>query len=541
MATLLSTLIGAGGASGSGTDNREYKNFQDWYGYYAGGQSNGYNFATPQSTRDPGNTSGGTGTGAQNRRAVDNSTFTWEVPTGVSKVRITCLGGGGGAGHYRSHYYGDSGGSGGGFGSGEFNVTAGEVLDIFVGRGGWGRYQDSGWGGSGQTTSVQASSANGGSGHLNVQAGGGGRGYHSSNVDPPGSSTVNGSDLISGTNMAYTGGRGGYGSQTGFGWGPEGYPSGGGGSCASYKGNGYRGGNGDNGGYGYGGAGGGGIGGEGGNTSGNNSPSNVEFWGAGGGGSAGQGTNGYPSGGGSSYNPKGGAGASWVSADGGGGYTGQGMKSVEGNNDSSNMYNGYNNANWYYYGSGSRYGDGVGSSYSGGGGGGGGGGSQYEQGFGGSSGGGGGTTYPNAKTFNGVLGRLFGGGGCGGPRSSANFGGQAHTAGNGGAGAGGGGCGVETNNGQNDYSNMNNYCTFSTVDLAWYVNDNQIDQNHYRLNGNGGHGGALGGGGGGNSQHGSMGGNGGIGAGGGGAIGHYSPSSNGQSGAGGPGYVLIEW
>ena len=117
MTVLLSTLIGAG-AGDEAVDNREFKNYQDWYGYYAGGQGDGHNFATPQSTRDAGNADGGTGTGAQNRRAVDNATFTWTVPTGVSKVRITCLGGGGGGGHYRSHYYGDAGGSGGCFASG---------------------------------------------------------------------------------------------------------------------------------------------------------------------------------------------------------------------------------------------------------------------------------------------------------------------------------------------------------------------------------------------------------------------------------------
>ena len=85
MATLLSALIGSSG-SGAGEDNREFKNFQDWYGYYAGGQSNTFNFATPQSTRDPGNTTGGTGTGAQNRRAPDNTTFNWDVPSGVTKI-----------------------------------------------------------------------------------------------------------------------------------------------------------------------------------------------------------------------------------------------------------------------------------------------------------------------------------------------------------------------------------------------------------------------------------------------------------------------
>ena len=539
MTVLLSTLIGAG-AGDEAVDNREFKNYQDWYGYYAGGQGDGHNFATPQSTRDAGNADGGTGTGAQNRRAVDNSTFTWTVPTGVSKVRITCLGGGGGGGHYRSHYYGDAGGSGGGFASGEYNVTAGENLTIFVGRGGWGKYRTTGWGASGQDTYVQAVS--GGSGHINVQAGGGGRGYHQTSVDPPGSGTVSGSDLVAGTNLAYTGGRGGYGSPNGFGWGPEGYPSGGGGSCASYKGNGYRGGNGDNGGYSFGAGGGGGIGGRGGDVSGNNSPSNNEFWAAGGGGSNGQGTAWTPSGPQSSYNSKGGDGAGFVTADGGGGYTGQGFKNVAGQGGTP-MYNGYNSSNWFYESGGSRYGDGYAAAYNqfSAGGGGGGGANQYEQGFTGSPSGGGATSYPSAKCFNGVLGRLFGGGGAGAPRSDANFGSNCFSGGQGGAGAGGGGAASTETNNQNDYTNWASYNTFSVTDLAWYTNDNKLDANNYRLNGNGGHGGALGGGGGGNSRQGAMGGAGGIGAGGGGCHGHYEPSGEGLSGAGGPGYVLIEW
>ena len=42
MTVLLSTLIGAG--EEEAVDNRAFKNYQDWYGYYAGGQSNTFNF-----------------------------------------------------------------------------------------------------------------------------------------------------------------------------------------------------------------------------------------------------------------------------------------------------------------------------------------------------------------------------------------------------------------------------------------------------------------------------------------------------------------
>ena len=83
MAILLSTLMGVG-ASETSDDAREFKNHQDWYGQF-GGQS------PTQSTRDP-----GLGTGAQNRYITGTASFT--VPSGVSKIRVTCIGGGGGTG-----------------------------------------------------------------------------------------------------------------------------------------------------------------------------------------------------------------------------------------------------------------------------------------------------------------------------------------------------------------------------------------------------------------------------------------------------------
>ncbi len=111
MSVLLSTLIGS---SGSSDDPREFKNWQDWYGERYGGQNNSYpDQTTPSTTRDPGNSDGGTGTGAQQRRAPGQNSaagqaFNWVVPTGVTKIRITAVGGGGGGG------YGGPGGYGGG-------------------------------------------------------------------------------------------------------------------------------------------------------------------------------------------------------------------------------------------------------------------------------------------------------------------------------------------------------------------------------------------------------------------------------------------
>ena len=68
MTVLLSTLIGSGG---SGSDPREFKNWQDWYGERYGGQNNSYpDQSTPSSTRDAGNSDGGTGTGAQQRLSL---------------------------------------------------------------------------------------------------------------------------------------------------------------------------------------------------------------------------------------------------------------------------------------------------------------------------------------------------------------------------------------------------------------------------------------------------------------------------------------
>ena len=81
----LSSLIPSGG---SVEDNREFKNWQDWVGNSNDGHSN-----IGQATRVVlGQT--------VNRRPGGSATFT--VPSGVTKIRVTCIGGGGGGGNYGS-------------------------------------------------------------------------------------------------------------------------------------------------------------------------------------------------------------------------------------------------------------------------------------------------------------------------------------------------------------------------------------------------------------------------------------------------------
>ena len=70
MAQSLKTLIGkdTSGGGGAAESNLEFKNFQDFFGSLEYGDS-----YLPDDTRDAGNTSGGTGTGAQSRKIAYNT------------------------------------------------------------------------------------------------------------------------------------------------------------------------------------------------------------------------------------------------------------------------------------------------------------------------------------------------------------------------------------------------------------------------------------------------------------------------------------
>ena len=158
MSILLSALIDSGGGAGGVSDGREFKRWQDFYGEHSG--PNAYHCEITQSQR--------TVNGVAVNRMVQ--TTTWTVPSGVSKIRVTAIGAGGGGGRYSSTYHGSGGGAGGAFSSGEFNVTAGQVLDVQVGRSGYGidRSQGAGTGvagpGPGLSPPGSTSTGYGGSG-----------------------------------------------------------------------------------------------------------------------------------------------------------------------------------------------------------------------------------------------------------------------------------------------------------------------------------------------------------------------------------------
>ena len=106
MAQSLKTLIGKDTGASGAPSNLEFKNFQDFFGSMAYGDSH-----VPDDTRDAGNTSGGTGTGPQSRKVAYNTKIDWVVPNGVNKVRVTAVGAGGGGSTKRSsHYHGGGGG-----------------------------------------------------------------------------------------------------------------------------------------------------------------------------------------------------------------------------------------------------------------------------------------------------------------------------------------------------------------------------------------------------------------------------------------------
>ena len=285
MSLLLSALIETGSSSGGGVagDDREFKKWQDWYGE-SYGSSAPYECEITQSSRSINGVS-------KNRRA---STDTFTVPSGVTKVRVTCIGAGGGGGRRNTHYHAGAGGGGGAFASGEFNVTAGQTLDVTVGKSGRGKDRDGGESGTGYDgafSRVEMSSGDGGSGALYVYAAGGSGGPQNSTGGNGGTTkSCSGTALVSSSDILNNGGNGGNGSSNSAGWGPEGYSAGGGGSAGSWKSNGYRGGNGDNKmGYSWAAAAGGGIGGRGAEARGSDTTSDYYTWSGGGGGSNGAG------------------------------------------------------------------------------------------------------------------------------------------------------------------------------------------------------------------------------------------------------------
>ena len=553
MAQSLKTLIGKGSSGGSASaSNKEFQNFQDFYGTMQYGDSH-----IPDDQRDAGNATGGTGTGPQSRKVAANTQKNWVVPSGVTKIRVTTIGaGGGGCTQNQSHYHGGGGGAGGGFASGEFTVTAGQTLEIFVGRGGRG-YTNNQNGADGTDTKVEMSSADGGTSVLNVYSYGGYGGIAgqvSSGTPPnPRAGTLSGSALAANNQLNYVGGQSGRGSSRSFGFGPEGYGGGGGGSAGSYKGNGYRGGNaGNSAGYSWTSGGGGGIGGAGGDASSDNSTGNGWWQSGGGGGTRTAGDNGTQTSNNGSCN----GGQGWLDVKLVEGYDTDAEQQESSAGARANSYHyGFqttsspdwsgSDGKWWYVMKGVRHGDGIHAAPALGGGSGGTGQATLEAG--GSDSGGGRPITDQAKTYNGILGRLVGGGGAGITSDNPQFGNNSYPGGEGGSGSGGGGAATTTSNRKynagGDWSitfkwDVANLAFTYYASTAIGTEGREYNQNNMKLQPTGGCGGALGGGGGGGNH--AMGGNGGIGGGGGGGNNQFS-GFGGYGGHGGPGYVLIEW
>gem|GEM_PF-651062 len=197
---------------------------------------------------------------------------TWTVPVGVTYVDIQAWGASGGAGGSSSNPGGQ-----GGYATGRLNVTAGQVLQIYVGGQGdsfngsdvalSGGYNGGGSGGYDTSLGVQNGGSGGGatdvriSGTKMIVAGGGGGGSNSGNGGDGGGLTGNAGDyfnvsigggggtqssggsayLIYGatTGSLGQGGNGATGNFYGSGGGGGGYYGGGGGSAGAYHGSGW--------------------------------------------------------------------------------------------------------------------------------------------------------------------------------------------------------------------------------------------------------------------------------------------------------------
>lgn len=142
--------------------------------------------------------------------------YNWTVPAGLTKIRVTAIGGGGGGGSRGPSGYGGSGGGGGGCGIGNLTVTPGSSITITVGAGG-----------SNAQYNTQATAGSGGTSQFGTQlivTGGGGGIWR-------GVRTSGGTVTVGGNLASYTGGQGGAGNGTCD-------NGGGGGGAASPTGNG---------------------------------------------------------------------------------------------------------------------------------------------------------------------------------------------------------------------------------------------------------------------------------------------------------------
>ena len=506
MATLLSTLVGGTGSSGSDDDAREFKNFSVYAGMWHSWPTSTMEFS---SSYIDGYTNDSLSGATESRFLTAAHTFT--IPSGVTKVRITCIGAGGGGGSRQGQNYNAGGGGGGGaFAMGEFTVSAGEQLEVNPGKSGRSHaynYQASG----GTTTCVGAGSI--AAAEISLSANGGVGGSASSAGSGATTKSVSGTRLIAGTDITSDGGNGGSGSTAAFGFGPEGYGGGGGGAAGFVLGGGGSGSNmSNNGGYSAFGGGGGAVGGFNGGSwpFGQASTSNWDYWAPAGAGAAANGADG------STQN---------ASTPGGVGRQGTAGGTALGKHSSfhaDGVRTGKNSPGSQLVADNSP---GTGNSGPGG----------VDAYLAKKGGGADFTTYEKTFAYGPLASAYSSGGGGANGYSSYPY---SYPGGHAGPGGGGGGAACYNQNAYPVRVTDGGYTRFD-FEKGQFIHHITPDPNFF-YGCWGGNSGVLGGGGGGGGYFGD-GGSAGFGGGGGGAGGHYGSSYHGYGGYGGTGLVLIEW
>ena len=120
MTFLLSSILGSGGSSSDATE-KDFNKFAAWAGRNTL-YTSGYHY-----------NANATAIGAESFQILNGGATSWTVPTGVSRIRITTIGSGGSGGSRQgSHYHGGGGGGGAAFAIAEYDVTAGQTLNVLA-------------------------------------------------------------------------------------------------------------------------------------------------------------------------------------------------------------------------------------------------------------------------------------------------------------------------------------------------------------------------------------------------------------------------
>lgn len=163
--------------------------------------------------------SGTFGTGLIRVYGSSGSSYSFTVPSGITKVRVRCFGAGGGGGNSGAY----AGGGGGGFSIGEFDVVAGDSYTVTVGQGGTSGTTGgtssfgsliSATGGVGANNTSEHAGGEGSGGYINHKGGRSQNGYcggggSASLFGHGGNGTYSGNNIASGDNISRSGGAGG--------------------------------------------------------------------------------------------------------------------------------------------------------------------------------------------------------------------------------------------------------------------------------------------------------------------------------------------